>query len=154
MTHDTVGRREPRPLGWSAAAAASQVGYIEPMEGAAAFLARRLAGFFALRAAGFLVDFLATLRFVFRAVFFAVLRAGFLAAALRTVVRFFLADFLFAVIGMKRLPLTFGPARHAPPTNAAKYEDVGLTKQYRRCGRILPVKYKIEKPAILLHFSA
>jgi hypothetical protein len=74
---------------------------MEPMDGAAAFLARRrLAGLFALRAAGFLVDFLATLRFVFLAGLFADFRAGLLAAALRTVARFFLAVFLFAVIGM------------------------------------------------------
>jgi hypothetical protein len=103
------------------------------MDGAADFLAvRRFAGRFALRAAGLRVAFFATLRLaVFLAGLFADFRAGFLAAALRTVGRFFLAGFLFAVIGMKRLPLTFGPARHAPPTNAQKYAVVWLTKQYR-----------------------
>jgi hypothetical protein len=101
--------------------------YIEGAAGAAAFFAvRRLAGFFAALRAGFLVAFFATLRFtvffaVLRVVFFAVLRAGFLAAALRTVVRFFAtflrAGFLFAVIGIERLPLEFGQCNtHLPKT--------------------------------------
>ena len=88
--------------------------YIIGAAGAAAFFAaRRLAGFFALRA-GFRVAFFATLRFAafffagLRPAFFAVLRAGFLAAALRTVVRFFAAflraGFLFAVIGIETTP--------------------------------------------------
>jgi len=108
--------REPRPLFESSRG--FTVGYIEPMDGAAAFLAvRRFAGLFALRAAGFLVAFLATLRLVFLAGLFAVFRAGFLVAALRTVARFFLAGFLFAVIGMKRLPLTLGRRdMHHPQT--------------------------------------
>ena len=54
-------------------------------------------------------------RFAFRAFFFfAALRAGFFAAILRTVDLFFL---LFAVIGMKQLPLEIRVAQHAPPKN-------------------------------------
>ena len=99
--------------------------YIEGAAGAAAFFADRLLDFFAALRAGFLAAFFATFRFDFFAVlrpaFFAVLRAGFLAAALRTVVRFFAtflrAGFLFAVIGIERLPLEFGQCNtHLPKT--------------------------------------
>ena len=143
------GREGPRLL--MGAAAAQILGYM-PIEDAAAFFAvRRLAGFFAFRAAGFRVAFLAT--FFLAGFFAALLRAGFFAAALRTVARFF-AGFLFAVIGMKRLPLTLGSARHAPPTNARKYEEVRLTKQYQRFHPDGPVKTDCIKCPILLAYFA
>lgn len=83
--------------------------YIAGAAGAAAFLARRLAGLRAALRAGFFAAFFATFRFAvffagLRPAFFAVLRAGFRAAALRTVVFFFAAflraGFFFAVIGI------------------------------------------------------
>src|SRR5207237_4380486 len=92
-----LGRRGSRGR-CSRAAAASQVGYIEPMDGAAAFLAvRRFAGLFALRAAGFLVAFLATLRLVFLAVLFSVFLAGFLLSCFRDVARVSARALLFPV---------------------------------------------------------
>ena len=57
-------------------------------------------------------------RFFFFAVFFfAALRAGFFAAILRTVGFFFL---LFAVIGMKRLPLEFEVGRNTHPPKTTR----------------------------------
>ena len=108
--------------------------YIAGAAGAAAFLARRFAGFFAAFLAGFLAAFFATFRFAgLRPAFFAVFRAGFFAAALRTVdffAAFLRAGFLFAVIGIETTPSRVRESTTGASQKLRKYEEVGLTKQY------------------------
>ncbi|MDE2475531.1 MAG: hypothetical protein KGO48_10830 [Alphaproteobacteria bacterium] len=115
---------------------------------------RRFAGLFAALRAGFFDALLATRRFALRAGFFADLRAGFLAAALRTVARlaFLRAGLFFAVIGIETTPSRVWSARHAPPKNGRKYEDVGLMKQYLRFYAESPVKMTCEKIPFSLTF--